>query len=142
MIHNQLPNTSIPEVADFALAQQQLEAFKQTYQQFFDALAPIVANYNQKLEAADKAVRAKQASCGAWELYQKVTKYDSKALHDAVGRDTFIAIGGSVKHAAGYKVDAKKLLLAVAQGKIPQATVDEIAEETCSYHAPKPAILP
>lgn len=142
MSYNQVPITNVPEVAAFEQAKQQLQSFKAANSQFFDVLDRLVEEYNTRLEAAEKAVRAQQASCGDFDFYQKATKIDGKALHDAVGREVFISIGGTIKMEAAYKVDGKRLQLALAQQRVTKELVEEVTKEEPRYHTPKPAVLP
>jgi hypothetical protein len=142
MSHNVVPTSAIPEVVAFDQAKQRLLQFKAANSAYYDALTQLVEDYNQKLEAADKVVRAQQVSCGDFDLYSKRPAVDGKALHDALGRPLYITVGGSVAFAVAYKVDAKKLQLAAAQGLVPQNIMDETVSETQMYHTPKSVGLP
>lgn len=142
MSYNPVPPQQIPEVIAFHNAKAQLEWFKQQNPQLFSTLDVLIDNYNTTLEAAEKAVRGANASCGDFDMYQRITKVDGKALHDAVGREAFISIGGTIKKETTYKVDNKRLQLAVAQNKVPKEVVDEVTKEEPRYHMPKPAVMP
>lgn len=142
MSYNVKPVEEIPEVQAFNIARDQLQAFKEANTQFFDVLDTLIQRYNDTLEAADKAVRSHGASCGDFDYYQKQTKVDAKTLYESVGRESFLKAGGVISTKAEYKIDAKKLSLAVAQNIIAKPLADEVTKEEPRYHAPKPAVLP
>jgi hypothetical protein len=142
MIYNQVPVVNIPEVMAFEQAKEDLARYKQCYAQIVQGLEACIERYNSTLEAADKAVRSLKASSGDFEYYQKATKIDAKSLHDAVGRETFLTIGGTLKTETVYKVDPNRLQLAVAQQKVSAELVSEVTKEEARYHTPKPAVLP
>lgn len=139
---NQPVSTGIPEVDEYYFAKRKLEMFKAQHQALFTEYAAYVEEYNQKRQAAEKVVRAKNISCGDFDLYQEVTKIDAKALHDAVGREVFISVGGALKFGYDYKVDPKRLQLAVAQGRISQDLVNEITKKEPRYHMPLEYTVP
>ena len=142
MSYNQVPVQQIPEVLAYEQAKAAYTNFKVQHPQLFQQLDYLVEQLNTTMEAAEKAVRAQQATCGDFDLYQKVTKIDGKALHDAIGRETFIAIGGTVKMMADYKVDGKRLQLAVAQNRVAKDIVEEVTKEEQRYHKPTAAVIP
>jgi hypothetical protein len=127
----------VPEVAAYEEAAQVLEAFKQNNEQVFATYSALVDDVNQKREAADKVVRAQQISCGDWDLYQWQTKYDAKALFEALGRDGFMAVGGKMKKVTEFDLDKAKFKMAVSGGEVPEEVADAVISVSPRYHAPK-----
>jgi len=142
MSYNPTDPSRVPEVQSFELAKGRLQAFKDANPKFFEVLEGLVHEYNISREAADKAVRAQCISCGDFDFYQKQTKIDGKALHDALGRGAFIKAGGTIKMEAKYAVDKKKLELAVAQGLVSAELAAEVTKEEARYHTPEAVSLP
>ena len=142
MSYNKVSTTEIPEVQAFEEAKEKLLAFKGANPKFFEVLDALVLEYNTTREAADKAVRARKASCGDFDYYQRSVKFDAKGLHDSLGREKFLAVGGSIKMEAEYKVDSKKLQLAVARKEVDAELVTELTTEEARYHSPKALSTP
>ena len=138
MPHNTVAVESIPEVATFQEAKRMLSTFKETNRNIFEEYELLVQQYNSKLEAADKVVRARKVTCGDWELYQQQTTYDVDALYDALGREQFLAVGGSLKTTTTRSLDKTKFNAAITRGDVPQKVVEVITSVSPKYHAPKP----
>lgn len=132
----------IPEVAEFEQVKTRLRAIKQANAQFFNEFEQLISEYNQKLEAAEKAVRAQQVRCGDFDLYQTVLKVDGEKLFTAIGREEFLSIGGTITMETSYKITAKRLEIAKAQQKVDTTLCDEVVTEEMRYHRPPPAGLP
>lgn len=123
-------------------AKLMLEAFKQANPQFFERLYEFLEDYNQKREAAEKAVRAAGVKCGDFDLYQQLEKVDGEKVLNAVGREKFIAMGGSFKFISGAKLNIKQLQAALARGEIDQALYDECVKVENRYHVPSGGGMP
>ena len=139
MAHNEVQPEEVPEVVDYLNAKEMLEAFKANNPNVFVAYERMVEDLNQKMEAADKAIRQREVSCADWELYQYQTKVDAEALFNAVGLDAFLRIGGSTTTKTVYAADKAKVQAAIARGDIPAAIAEDIITESARYHAPKKA---
>jgi hypothetical protein len=137
-----VPVTDIPEVLRFQQAQERYKQFQDANPQLFEYLEALQQEYNTALEAADKAVRARSVSCGDFDLYTRTQKVDAKALHDAVGRQPFIDLGGHVGSVATYTIDKKLVERAVVTGVLNKTIAEEVTSNTAAYHAPKPISLP
>lgn len=133
---------NVPEVVAFEAAKRKLQEFKEANSELFDVLNDLVDRYNTTLEAASKATRGQAVSCGDFELYQTATKINGKALHDAVGRERFLALGGTIKTEFTYKVDKACLQTAMSKQQVAQDIYDKVVGEEPRYHAPKPISLP
>lgn len=132
----------IPEVVDFIDARSALDDFRAEHAAVFGQLQALTERYNSTLEQADKACRARQISCGPFQLYQFSTKYDAEALYNAVGRDQFLTIGGKVETKTVYDVDRNRLEAAIAQNKLPTEVVEAVRREVPSFHKPDKVVLP
>jgi len=133
---------AIPEMVAYEQAKQMLYNFKAANPQFFEMLSQLTEQYNQTREAADKAVRALGVSCGDFDLYQKVDKVDGDKLLNALGRDLFIEIGGSIKGKSEAKIGHKQLQTAVARGVVDQELYNDVVKEEPRYHTPPECIVP
>lgn len=133
---------SINEVQAYCTAKARLQAFKDANPKFFEMLEMLVNEYNITREAAEKAVRTLNVSCGDFDYYQTQMKVDGGALHDALGRAHFLKVGGTIKMEAKYTMDKKKLDLAVAQGLIPSSVATAVSKEEPRYHVPDALVLP
>lgn len=143
MRKNDVPATTIPEVMAFEEARSNLEQFKNTHPGLIKELQALAADYNQKLEAADKAVRGKKVSCGPWEYYQDQTKYNAKALYDALGdRQLFLSVGGEIQTVTEYGLDRTRLEIAIASNQVKPEAVEACKTVSARYHSPDPLDVP
>lgn len=138
---NEVPEHTLPEIQRLNVAKHNLEAIRAANAHFFETLRQHVEEYNSARAAAEKVVKAGKVSCGDFELYQQATKIDGQALHDAIGRDAFLRIGGSVATEVTYKIDKKRLEQAVAKKEIPKEVAEEVTTQEARYHAPKEIVL-
>jgi hypothetical protein len=134
--HNPVSSTAIPEVQDFEEAKRILEEYRARYRGVFDEFETLAQQYNTKLEAADKAVRARRVSCGDWELYQQKVTFNADALYDAVGVDKFMEVGGILRTVVTRDLDKAKLKAALSSGAISKEVADAITTTTPTYHSP------
>lgn len=132
-----LPENAIPEVASFLEAQTRIQRLKEAYPEIFEQLEQLKDDYNAKLEAADKAVRAKQVSCGPFQLSSVAVKYDANKLYEEVGRDRFLEIGGMMKTVQVYEVDRARLEANIASGTLSKQVVDEVRDISPRYKKPE-----
>jgi hypothetical protein len=132
----------MPAVIEFLDAQAALEEFRQEHAVVFEQLAQLTERYNSCLEQAEKSCRQASVTCGPFQLYQFTTKYDPEALYNAVGREAFLELGGSVGTKVSYEVDRGRLEAAIAQGKLPEETVTVVRKETPCYRKPEKLVLP
>lgn len=137
----QVPITSkqpheIQAVADFEAAKADLEAFRAANPQFFEHYDALVESYNQRREAADKAVRAEGVKCGDFDLYQQYTKYDWEKVYASVGRERFLEAGGKITNKKVLGGNNKSFELAVTRGLIPQEVLEACTTVETRYHTP------
>jgi hypothetical protein len=134
----------IPVVLEFLDAQEALQEFKEQYADVFAHLEKLVDRYNTTLEQADKTCRQSEVKCGPFDAYQISVRYNAEALYDAVGRDTFLQVGGSINNKTVYDIDKGRLEAAIAapNSKIPDAVVSSVRKESLSYHTPAKLSIP
>ena len=139
---NDVPVETVAEVAAFEEVKARLRAFRESNPAFFKYLEPLIEEYNTKQEAAEKVVRAKQVSCGDFHQYQRYVQYDTKALRDALGRDAFLAVGGSETTVTKYDIDKTRFEVAAKSGQVPQNVLQQATKVTTRYHMPEKIKLP
>lgn len=128
----------IPEVGEFMAAAKELREFKEVNAEFFEAYEKYLEKYNNSLERADKAVRAKQVSCGPFVLTGRPSvRINVDKLVEAIGVDDFKAIGGQIETKPSYTIDKNKVEVAISQKLIPQEAVSSFRTVVCSYSKPE-----
>jgi hypothetical protein len=132
----------VPEVAAYEGAKAMYESFKAAHLPVVEKLQEFLEYVNQTKEAAEKAVRAAGISCGDFDLYQQVDKVDGDTVLNAVGRDVFIGMGGTIKVKSEAKIGVKQLKTALAQKTITQDLYDEVIKVENRYHMPPTGALP
>jgi hypothetical protein len=132
----------VPEVIEFLDAQDAMNAFKEEHAPIFEQFRVLAERYNAALQQADKACRSQSVSCGPFDLYQFTTKYDAEALHNAVGRDKFLLLGGKISTQTVYGIDKGRIDACIAQNKILPEVVELVRKETPAYHKPDQVVLP
>jgi hypothetical protein len=136
--------SEIPEVCAFLEAVDALDTFKAKHADVFEDLAHLIDRYNTTLEQADKVTRAQSVKCGPFDAYQVTVKYNAKALHDAVGRELFLTVGGIIGDAVTYDLDKGRFEAAVTtpNSKITDEVLNAVRKESVSYHVPPKLVLP
>lgn len=126
----------IPAVVDYMDAADKLREFKEEHADVFEAYDFLVQEHNNKLEAAEKVVRAQGVSCGPFDLYQYQTKFDAEKLYDAVQREEFLRLGGKIETVPVYSVDKNIFEAKLAQGAVPKNVVDVVVKTSPRYKTP------
>lgn len=126
----ELDPKTVPEVVEYMVADEELKEYLEDVVQnnpgVLETMRELAERRNAALEAADKAVRAREAPCGPFKLHNVITNYDAEALYDAVGEERFLALGGSITKKPIYDVDGKRLEAAIALGKLGADVVDAV----------------
>ena len=100
-------------------------------------------SYNNTLEAAEKAVRSKEVSCGDFILKSFTSRYNPDALYAWAGsREKFLEIGGTLNTIVDRGCDKARVELAIQSGRIPKEVADEVLKRTASYSKPDKVGLP
>ena len=141
MATKNLPESAIPEVAAFVEAQERLQRLQDAYPEIFVQFKQLAEDYNQALEAADKAVRAQKVSCGPFSLMSVTTKYDAEKLYEEVGREAFLKFGGIEKSVTKYEVDKGRLEAAIAANAVPAKVVEDVRDISPRYKKPEKIVL-
>lgn len=125
--------TVLPEVDRFIEAQARLDAFKEKHPQIFKELYELIDEYNEALEAGDKAARSTKNTHGPFIREKLVTKYDAEKLYDALGHDGFLRHGGSITTVSKYTVDKTRFESLVSSKVIPSTLRDDVVTVTPHY---------
>lgn len=134
--------SEVPEVSDFIISEKVLQDFLAHHQDFYEELSTLVADYNQKLEAAEKACRQQQVSCGPFDKYSEREDWNFKELFDRLGRELFIQAGGEMSTQTVYGGNKKKLSNSLELGLIPESVAEECRKIIPNYHKPKKLEIP
>lgn len=136
-----VPPSEIPEVEAFLEMDGQIQSLKENYPGVFDELKELAEKRNTLLEAADKAVRARGVTCGPFNQFQTATSYDAEKFLDAVGREDFLKLGGSIENVPQYSINKDTFNALAAQGKIPQEVVNVVKKESPRYKKPEKMVI-
>lgn len=134
---NRIPENQIPEVQHFLDIRDRVQRLKEAFPEVFEQLDQLAGEYNQALEAADKVVRGKKVSCGPFDLYQWATTYNAEKLHEELGREEFLKVGGQIKTIATYDIDKAKLEAHITSGAIPGEVVDAVRTVSPRFKKPE-----
>jgi hypothetical protein len=132
----------LPEVGQFVNADERVKAFKEVHADLFGEYQQLVNERNTLWQQADQAVRSQAVSCGPWDRYSETVKYDADALYEAVGRDEFLRLGGTIKTVQQRNIDRDHIKVRIEAGELNAEVVDRVRKVTGTYHAPKKMELP
>lgn len=138
----ELSVTDDPTLAQFEDARAEICAFMETHNEVFTHFAALADVYNTTLEAAEQTVRAKATeyevgvNCGPFKFKNFRTVLNADKLHELVGDDKFLAIGGKIETVPSYSVD-KAVFLAKVAGKFVSEDIKALVLKTSPvYSAP------
>jgi hypothetical protein len=117
------------------------DTFRATNPAFFAHLDALEEEINTKLEAADKAVRARGISCGDFHLYSYSTKYNPEELLQAMGREKFMQVGGTMTTQTVYGVDKARVDASIASKDIDESVAEKVRVKQPRYHSPKKLVV-
>ena len=137
MSRNSVPVESIPEVKAYEDAKEMVQVFTDQHANVFSTYHQLMDTLKQKRDAADKIVRAKEVSCGDWDLYQFQVKVDAEAMFNALGMESFLRFGGTTSVKTVYDADKAKVEAAIARGDISEELAGTILTKSPRYHSPK-----
>jgi hypothetical protein len=127
----------VAEVAEYMIADQELtefiEDFKERHPGALEALEQLAERRNAVLEAAKKAVKARQMPCGPFEVHNVSTIYDADVLFNAVGEELFKTYGGSVETKTELKIDGKRFEAAVTFRKLTPELVEAVRKTRVAF---------
>jgi hypothetical protein len=133
---------SIPEVAHFVRAERELDAAVEKHAKVLAEIRELVAVRNATLEAAEKATREQEVSCGPIELLNFVRSDNAVALYDAVGPARFTALGGLVESTEKYSIDRARFDALVLQDKVAPELVLQVVDFAPRYRKLPRFLLP
>ena len=113
-----------------------LDEFKAEHADIFEMYESLVQENNDKLEKAEKIVRAHEVTCGPFVLYQWQKKFDAEKLYDAVQRDEFLRLGGKIETIPVYTIDKNIFEAKMAQSAIPPQVLEVVVKVSPRYKAP------
>lgn len=125
----------IPEVAAFVEVQARYVKYKEDNPQFFKWLEELSEEYNSKLDAASKAVKAKAVSCGPFNRYQTQTKYDAEEMYQIFGQDKFLSMGGKEELVKKRSLDKAKVERHIKSGDIDEEATALIKKVSPRYRS-------
>lgn len=130
------------EVEVYLDTKKRIEDFKRRHAPIFEELALLIEEHNAALQQAEQHVRGREIKCGPFDLYQYQTRINAEKLHDAIGRNEFLKLGGVIGTQATYDIDKKALEAKIAQGLVPPSAVSAAVKVTPMYHVPEKLTLP
>jgi len=139
--HNDVPVNEIPEVAAYQEVKSRYDAFREGNPEFFQYLDAFEEELNQKLQDAEKVTRSKKASCGDFHLYQFQMKYNAEELLQAVGRDKFLEVGGTMTTQTVYGVETSRVDASIASGGIPGPVAERVRTRQPRFHKPSKLVI-
>lgn len=128
---------AIKAVKHFETAEKTLDMFILENPDVFKTYNALIEERNQKLQVADAAMRATEASYGPWNCYSEQKRYNAEVLYGHLGNAKFLEIGGSVGTTTVYEIDPQKIEVAIAANIIKGPIIDEIKKVSPVYRAPK-----
>ena len=133
----------IPEVTEFVQAQEALASFKRNNAEFFEMFESLSERYNRSFELANKAVREQKVSCGPFTMLGRpAVKWDAEKLYEEMGREFFLAHGGTIAQVPRYEIDKLRAEAIYALGQLPEEVAKIVRKEIVRYSTPEKLVLP
>lgn len=145
MPSNAVDPSDITEVSDFIESDAMLRSFVEQHANIFNQFWELAADYNQKLQAAEKAVRSRGVSCGPFVRFSQMVKDDWQAFYTYCNgdKDEFMKGGvGKIKRITKYEGDSKALTIRIETGEIPEEDVGIFRSVSPRYKKPDPISIP
>jgi len=133
---------TIEEVVSYQQAIAGWEAFKSANPELFQLMEAHINDLEQKRQAADKAVRTADVSCGPIIQKTRNLKVNGDKLLSALGREEAIKCGAVISETRAVKVDMKRYEIAKAQGLVSDEIAEDVQEVGTTYSVPKELRLP
>ncbi len=132
----------VPEVKCLIEETALMDEFKERNAEFMEEFRERVRSYNAALDAADKVLRAQEASSGPFDMFHCDVKYDADRLFSEVGEKEFKELGGTVHPATVYRIDKVAFEALVQVGRVSPELKKLVEKRTPKYHKPKPFEIP
>jgi len=140
--YNDVPITEIPEVVNFENVKARYHKFKQDNAAYFQYLNQIQEEYNIALQAAEKAVKVNQVSCGDFHYYLKLDKIDDDMAYQIHGHEKFLALGGTIETVTIRKMDKTRYMSNVQAGVVTADERQLTVKTEPRYHKPEGMNVP
>lgn len=123
-------------------AYERIQAFKAEHYELFQEFAQLLQDHNDALEDAEMDVRAQGVNCGPFTICGEVSKVDVARLHDELGEEDFLKVGGIIETKPVYTIDKRKFESLAESGSIPKEVVEVVYSKTLKFKTPSKAELP
>jgi hypothetical protein len=127
---------AIVAVKAYERVDKAIRTFMSEHTKVFKPFAELLEKLEAKRMIADAAMRSTDASFGPWQRSEQRT-YDTVLLHELIGEEKFLELGGTVSEVPVYELEKDKLELAIVAEKIASTVVEKIRTITPKYRAPK-----
>jgi hypothetical protein len=134
--------SEIPEVQRYEAVCAEMQQARAANPAFFKWLDDWKERHNDAREAADKAVRSRQVSCGPFTILQWETRYNADELYQAVGPEKFLSLGGIISQTVKYECDKKRVDFAIEAKLIPPEVAEKVRKRSPKYRVLPKAELP
>jgi hypothetical protein len=134
--HNPTAVEEIPEVAAFEEVKQRMQQVRDTNAEFFAGFEALAEEYNEKLNAAVRATKSREVSCGDFILYQFGTGYDWEVLYQSLGHQGFLDVGGKVSQIASYDGNKQRFEAAHKSGQVSDEVYNRVVKKTPRFRKP------
>ena len=113
---------------------QELLAFEERNHDDLKRIRPLLEERDALIQAAEKAVRARNVSCDRFILLSQSETVNWEKLFDELGREKFMELaGGIIQTVPKYSGDLATYQNAVASGKIGEAIDQRVYRQVSRY---------
>jgi hypothetical protein len=137
-----VPVDTIEEVRQFEATRREMMAFMEKHSKTFEQMRALANEYNQTLEAAEKAVKAKGVNCGPFQILSIATTYDVDSLFEEIGPKEFARLGGGQETVVKHTMDKATIEAAIVRRDIPEEIADKVKQVQARYKRIPPVSLP
>lgn len=131
---------AIKAIKSYETTERKISLFESENGEVFKTYDAMLDELERKRQVADAKIRATDATFGPWERFSEQKNYDTTALYDLIGKERFLALGGTVTEMPVIELERDKLELAIAEKEISKSVVSAILKITPKYRAPKPRL--
>ena len=118
---------TIPEVME-------LLEFEKVNQADLERIRPLLEQRDILIQAAEKAVRAKEVSCDRFIILSQIDSVSWEALFDRIGREQFLDLaGGVIQTVPKYSGDVATYKSAGASRRIPEEIHRKVYKKITRY---------
>jgi hypothetical protein len=129
---------AIKAVKSYETYERRVAAFESDNREIFEGYDAMLEELERKRQVADALIRKTDATFGPWERFSEQRSYDVQALYTLLGKEKFLALGGTETEMPVIEFERKLLELQIKKRAIPASIVSQIVNVTSKYRAPKP----